>query len=621
MDENAIRAGWKTNSRCQIYSNSKKKWFFGEVAQIFTDEEGEWLEVRYDKSMSKQVQRYSSDIRPHPDDVKAKKKAQTKPKASETPAGFDSQETKSQQFPDKERQLRQSWTKGDEVEIFSNTHQEWYLGEVVDIVKDDEGEWLTCVWARPNNEAMSKQVQRFSTDVRPVQDDSSTGSDSDDEGVISNNKHSHKPTDVEKKKILAQQIASRKTNFRRRAPPFSRTLRTSTFTYPASKMARQTKKLNDLEETNETNQHVVDAMPHNKRVKVDDIESTSDIESMGPKEVRVFIRSFGRAYERYVKQFFRMTGKQVLQQTEESLTRIGVDKKLHRNKILLEIHRHSPGMEEYQSLFNHEVEVLNWHASQVAEWCSKTQVLNTKNYADRFKKHGVDGMLLFELDLVDLKVIGIEKADRNRVLDIISNFARKKFPSNDDEKDEESSKNGSDNNELMLSNEGGGKKKRGSVAHIDVSKLQQNGGINNIMGHQNNDAIIYTMGELLLELGQMFKVGKVQDLTTRLQEQLNELQRNSNHPQMLKRQSQNLKIDVNGGSNNNNTKPISPDVSLMKKMQDHVDTSPTGVDAAWIKTQNQAKGHKRRSSLPYNSLSARHLDDEDDDEDDISDIE
>lgn len=55
------------------------------------------------------------------------------------------------------------------MEIFSNSFQEWYLGEVVDIIKDDEGEWLNCVWARANGEAMSKQVQRFSTDVRPVQ--------------------------------------------------------------------------------------------------------------------------------------------------------------------------------------------------------------------------------------------------------------------------------------------------------------------------------------------------------------------------------------------------------------------------------------------------------------------
>ena len=53
------------------------------------------------------------------------------------------------------------------MEIFSNTHKEWYLGEVVDVIKDEEGEWLNVVWKRDNGEAMSKQVQRFSTDVRP----------------------------------------------------------------------------------------------------------------------------------------------------------------------------------------------------------------------------------------------------------------------------------------------------------------------------------------------------------------------------------------------------------------------------------------------------------------------
>merc|ERR550525_712771 len=94
---------------------------------------------------------------------------------------------KSQQFVEKERKLRQSWDKGDEVEIFSNTHQEWYLGEIVDIIKDEEGEWLNCVWARTNGEAMSKQVQRFSTDVRPVQDDSD---DSSSEGVSPANNES-----------------------------------------------------------------------------------------------------------------------------------------------------------------------------------------------------------------------------------------------------------------------------------------------------------------------------------------------------------------------------------------------------------------------------------------------
>ena len=62
--EDHLRAGWKTGAVCQIYSHSKKKWFSGKIAGIFTDEEGEWLFIRYDKTMCKQVQRYCPDIRP-----------------------------------------------------------------------------------------------------------------------------------------------------------------------------------------------------------------------------------------------------------------------------------------------------------------------------------------------------------------------------------------------------------------------------------------------------------------------------------------------------------------------------------------------------------------------------
>lgn len=168
-----------------------------------------------------------------------------------------------------------------------------------------------------------------------------------------------------------------------------------------------------------------------------------------------------------------------------------------------------------------------------------------------------------------------------------------------------------------------GKRKRGSIATIDTSSIQYNGVLN---GVQNNDAIIYTMGELLLELGQMFKSTKVQDLTTRLQRQLDELRDNSTHPQMIKRGS--LKIDtspqaVNNGNNGNDVIIDGDDDedaehALILKMQDRVDTSPTGVDSAWIKSQTGAKGHKRRSSLPY--INTNQLEDDEDD-DDISDIE
>ena len=63
--EHEIRYKWKTGDMCQIYSNTNKQWFQGVIVQIFHDEEGEWIEVRYHRSMSKQVQRYSTDIRPY----------------------------------------------------------------------------------------------------------------------------------------------------------------------------------------------------------------------------------------------------------------------------------------------------------------------------------------------------------------------------------------------------------------------------------------------------------------------------------------------------------------------------------------------------------------------------
>ena len=62
--QQAIRVGWKTGDACQIYSNSKNSWCDGTIAYITTDDEGEWLEVRYCESMCKQVQRFSPEVRP-----------------------------------------------------------------------------------------------------------------------------------------------------------------------------------------------------------------------------------------------------------------------------------------------------------------------------------------------------------------------------------------------------------------------------------------------------------------------------------------------------------------------------------------------------------------------------
>ena len=59
-------------------------------------------------------------------------------------------------------QERAGWSQGDKVEVFSNTDREWYPGVIWRAFEDDEGDWLLCQCRR-----FSKQLGRFSTDVRP----------------------------------------------------------------------------------------------------------------------------------------------------------------------------------------------------------------------------------------------------------------------------------------------------------------------------------------------------------------------------------------------------------------------------------------------------------------------
>merc|ERR1719203_1592891 len=351
-----------------------------------------------------------------------------------------------------------------------------------------------------------------------------------------------------------------------------------------------------------------------------------DFGSMDAVQVRDFIRSLGSAYERYSNKFRSIKGSQLLKFTEISLNKFGIGPKLHRAKILLEIARNDPHNEFCEIFSQNEVEVLNWTTVKVQEWCSKTQVISI--YAHKFFNHGIDGMLLFELDAKDLHTIGVKKIHQQRVLDIIAKFAKTSFLSNtnDDQKDPETTSNetkmnGMANNCKDSADKPDRTRVRGSVAHVDLAQLAgMNGGMQQ---NQNNDAIIYTMGQLLLELGEMFKVGKVQVLTSRLKQQLNELQANSVHPQMVQRGKSIDHLQTNDNNKENEEEEEaeieSNSQSTKVKMQDHIATSPTGVDAAWIKTQNQAKGHKRRSSLPF--INTNMLDQDDEDDDDISDLD
>ena len=68
----------------EIYSDGQNKWLNGLIYKIFTDDEGEWLEVRYDKS-AKQVQRFCSEIRPSKGTIKPKPLIDNKTFAEDDP--------------------------------------------------------------------------------------------------------------------------------------------------------------------------------------------------------------------------------------------------------------------------------------------------------------------------------------------------------------------------------------------------------------------------------------------------------------------------------------------------------------------------------------------------------
>ena len=64
--DDSIRKSWKTGSKLQIYSESKKQWYSGKIERIFRDAEGEWLAIKYAGFNMKEVQRYTEFIRPIP---------------------------------------------------------------------------------------------------------------------------------------------------------------------------------------------------------------------------------------------------------------------------------------------------------------------------------------------------------------------------------------------------------------------------------------------------------------------------------------------------------------------------------------------------------------------------
>eukprot|EP01083_Nonionella_stella_P177226 622238_1 len=243
-----VRTTWTTGSKCEVYSKSKNAWFDGTVDEIIIDEEGEWLQIKYNETRIKQIQRFSSDIRAYSNETRIKQiqrfssdiRAYSNPNTlfnfhdlqltlKDTQTLIDGYNHRS--IPVELNGIcvcflylnpqitRERWTIGSTVEVFSNSRYKWFTAEITDLIEDEEGEWLNCVFSLPNGTSMSKQVQRDSSDIR---------------AIATSTTECEKRSDVHKVHPMI--------------PIMSRGLPPSLFLYPATGTCRKKRKLMDIDE-------------------------------------------------------------------------------------------------------------------------------------------------------------------------------------------------------------------------------------------------------------------------------------------------------------------------------------------------------------------------------------
>ena len=113
---------WNRGQKCEIYIKLQRKWIEGEVVNVFDDDEGEWIKVKYGRNY-KDVHPDSSDIR-----------SLTKDEPSEQ---------------DNE------WKTGALCEVYSHEEREWIDGEIINTFTDAVGEWLRVQYGQRIRDVMS----------------------------------------------------------------------------------------------------------------------------------------------------------------------------------------------------------------------------------------------------------------------------------------------------------------------------------------------------------------------------------------------------------------------------------------------------------------------------------
>eukprot|EP01084_Bolivina_argentea_P204654 349522_1 len=190
MDDD-IRQDWKPGSFVQIFSGTWQKWFFGRITQILNDEEGEWIEVHYYKSMRKQVKRFASDLRSvyHPTTNDETNKEITElliggyirsiqnlliTKIIPTDINVVCCQfyflSEFQKFMDKEEMIRKSWKESDQIKIYIPEERTWNHAFIINIVsgtkKDKMCDKLICGLVKHNQPLSLKTFERCNVNLR-----------------------------------------------------------------------------------------------------------------------------------------------------------------------------------------------------------------------------------------------------------------------------------------------------------------------------------------------------------------------------------------------------------------------------------------------------------------------
>ena len=58
---------WKIGATCEVYSRGQKRWIEAQVVDIFNDDEGRWIKVKYERTV-KELSPDHSDLRPSASD-------------------------------------------------------------------------------------------------------------------------------------------------------------------------------------------------------------------------------------------------------------------------------------------------------------------------------------------------------------------------------------------------------------------------------------------------------------------------------------------------------------------------------------------------------------------------